>query len=117
MLEENERRKLARQYEQAREEAETDTRWNPRTWVNTSSSVPLVGLPFTIAKALYSGANYLSGNEGKAQYWWNGANQDANMHNLAIAGAIANTNPVTGGIFDGALLGAYGKELDEQGKF
>jgi len=79
------------------------------------SRVPLFGIPATIAKSLYAGGNYLTGNRGAARYWWEDANRDATGHTIGLAGIAAHLNPfghVTGPIFDGVLLGEYMRDLD-----
>lgn len=109
-----------KQYEQAAQEAATDSWYNPRRIISNASSIPLVGLPFTIAKSLYGGMNYLLGNEGKAKYWWDSANQDAFGQNIALGAVAAHANPagaVTGPMYDGMLLGDYVKQLDNKYNF
>lgn len=109
--------RTVQQYEKAQQEASTDTRWNPRAWTSDISKVPLFGLPATIAKATYAGMNWLTGNQGKARYWWEDTNRDATGQTIALGAIPAHTNPYTAALYDGILLGPYVKELDQQGKF
>ena len=81
------------------------------------SKVPLVGIPATIAEALYAGGNYLAGNTGAAKYWWQQANQDATGHTIALGAIPAHTNPYTAALYDGVLAGAITKELDNKYNF
>ena len=109
--------KTAQQYRQAQQEAATDARWNPRAQASDISKVPLFGLPATIAKATYAGMNWLTGNQGKAKYWWEDANRDAVGQTIALGAIPAHTNPYTAALYDGVLLGSYMRDLDQQGKF
>ena len=107
-------RKTEQQYNQA---AQQTSRSNPKSWVRDWSKVPLIGIPATIAEALYAGGNYLTGNTGAARYWWQQANQDAIGHTIGLGAIPAHTNPYTAALYDGILLGDYMRYLDQQGKF
>jgi hypothetical protein len=70
-----------------------------------------------MAEGLYAGMNWLTGNKGAARYWWEQANKTATPHTIGTIGAAAHTNPVTAAIFDGASIGIFTKDLDDQYNF
>lgn len=79
--------------------------------------IPVLGsIPVAIG-GLKGLSQYLAGNKGAADYTWERSAENARMQNIILGGLLANLNPVTGGIFDGAMLGTYAQDLDKEGKF